>query len=280
MSNTRYARQIALFGQAGHDRLADSRMVLLGVGGLGMHVVQQLAYLGIRHWTLADSDTADDSNLNRLVGAFPHDVGTPKVHLAARLIESIQPGANVTPLEFDLPHHAITAAIDAADLVIGAFDKELPRLAAVDLCSQAGRAYVDLATEVISTAADDLVFGGRVVISHDGTGCLDCLNLIDQRELAREQMTPDLRQLHDRQYGISRNELGGSGPSVVTVNGVVASLATTEVMCLLTGLRPSQRQLTYRGDLGTVRRDSTRGRENCPFCERWRKVADAAADSR
>jgi molybdopterin-synthase adenylyltransferase len=276
MNDDRYARQIALFGQAGQERLADTHIVQLGVGGLGMHMVQQLAYLGIRHWTVADSDTADDSSLNRLVGALPDDVGTPKVRLAARLIHSVQADADVTPLEIDLPDDEIAAAVHTADLVIGAFDKELPRLAAVELCSLAGIPYVDLATEAISTTPSDVVFGGRVVIAHDGTGCLDCLNLIDQHELAREQMAPGLRQLHDRQYGISRADLDGSGPSVVTVNGVVASLAATEVMCLLTGLRQPQRQLTYRGDLGTVHRDSSRGRDECPSCKRWRKAAQVA----
>lgn len=267
----RYSRQIALFGQFGQDQITKARVVQLGVGGLGMHVVQQLAYLGVLHWTLADNDIVSTSNLNRLIGARPDDVDRPKVHVASRLVQAIQTDADVTAVAENLPADVITAALVNADLVIGAFDQELPRLTAIDQCSQAGVPYVDVATEVISTR-NNVVFGGRVVVAHDGHGCPDCLDLIDHHELAREQMAPALRQVHDDQYGIRHTDTGSSGPSVVTLNGVVASLAATEIMCLITGLRPPHRQLTYRGDLGTVCRDRTPGRMGCPFCKRWRNA--------
>lgn len=115
-----------------------------------------------------------------------------------------------------------------------------------------------------------MVFGGRIVIAGGGSGCLSCLDILDTAELAREQMTDEQRAVHDKIYGITRDELGGSGPSVVTLNGVIASLAATEIMCLVTNLRPPALQLQYRGDLGTVLRDRAAGREGCPFCLRWR----------
>ena len=108
--------------------------------------------------------------------------------------------------------------------------------------------------------------------------------MLDTRELARERMTDGQRRLNNAVYGVKRDALGSSGPAVVTVNSVVASLAATEIMCLLTGLRPAARQLTYRGDLGTVGRPRETGRENCPFCTRWRAAGQSrrgvTADSR
>lgn len=71
-------------------------------------------------------------------------------------------------------------------------------------------------------------------------------------------------------YDLERVVLGGSGPSVVTVNSVVASLAAAEIMCLSTGLRRAVRQISYRGGLGTVGRPRETGREDCPLCLRWR----------
>jgi len=106
------------------------------------------------------------------------------------------------------------------------------------------------------------VFGGRIVIAGHGAGCVSCLDVLDTRELARERMTDQQRQLNDVIYGLERDALGGSGPSVITVNSVVASLAATEVMCLLTGRGPPHLQLTYRGDLGTVgRAEGNRSRD-------------------
>jgi molybdopterin/thiamine biosynthesis adenylyltransferase len=208
------------------------------------------------------------------VGALPDDVGKPKVDIATRLIRSVQSDAEINALPLMFPDETITSAIQTAAVVIGAFDAELPRLRAIETCSLIGVPYIDLATEVISVGDTEVIFGGRIVIASDGQGCSNCLGLIDQRELAREQMPPALQRTHDQQYGISRRDLDGSGPSVISMNGVVASLAVTEVMCLLTGLRPPHRQLTYRGDLGVVHRNGALGRTECPSCTRWRKRID------
>jgi molybdopterin/thiamine biosynthesis adenylyltransferase len=226
----------------------------------------------VHHHTIADSDIVSASNLNRLIGATLDDIDSPKVAVAQRMISTIQPTAQVTALPVDLPDEAIATAIADATVVIGCFDRETPRLHATDLCSTVGVPYVDLASEILD-APSGPVFGGRIVIASDGTGCISCLDVLDTRELARERMTVEQRRINDAVYGVERDILGGSGPSVVTVNSVVASLAATEIMCLLTGLRGVARQLTYRGDLGTVGRPRETGRETCPFCLRWR-VAD------
>jgi hypothetical protein len=266
----RYRRQVSMFGEEGQNRIRTAHVVQMGVGGLGMHVVQQLAYLGVRRWTILDGDTVSASNLNRLVGAVPDDVGKPKIDVAARLIRSIQHDAEINALPVMLSAKSTVDAIQTASVTIGAFDAELPRLRAIDACSLSGVPYVDLATEVISVDKNsEAIFGGRIVISYDGRGCLDCLGLIDQQELAREQLPPALQHSHDKLYGINRRELDGSGPSVVSLNGVIASLAGVEVMCLMTGLRRPRRQLTYRGDLGVVLGGDESGRKDCPSCARW-----------
>jgi molybdopterin-synthase adenylyltransferase len=267
----RYARQIALFGEEGQRRIAAAHVAIAGVGGLGSHLVQQLAYLGVLKYTLADDDTVEDTNLNRLIGAVATDVGETKVAIASRLIKSVQPEASIVALTTRLPDATTPAAFASATVVIGAFDRETPRLALTDWCSTAGVPYIDVATDVIPTETGPQ-YGGRVVVAN-GQGCLSCLDLIDQTELAREAMTMEQRQAHDTIYGISKDDLAGSGPSVVTLNGVVASLAATELMCLLTGVRPPRIQLTYYGNLGSVRPSNDPGRDDCPFCLRWRTRA-------
>src|SRR6266851_5345750 len=116
--NDRYSRQIALFGEAGQQRLADASVVLIGLGGLGSHLAQQLAYLGVRRYTLVDGDTVGDSDLNRVIGATGDDVGILKAHVAGRLIHSIQPAADVRVVAEPAPHPAAEAALASATAVI------------------------------------------------------------------------------------------------------------------------------------------------------------------
>jgi molybdopterin/thiamine biosynthesis adenylyltransferase len=279
----RYDRQVRFFGALGQRRISDARIVMMGCGGLGMHVIQQLAYLGVQHWTLLEHDDVDETSLNRLISAVPGDVDTSKLAIAERLIRAVQPTADIDPIDGLLgdPELAerVTARVAEADLVIGCFDKETPRLRATELCSSLGVPYIDAATEIIDDKDNGLTYGGRVVAAGDGHGCVACLDVLDQRELTRESLTPQQQVEFDKAYGLDRGDLAGSGPSVVTLNGVVGSLAATEAMMLLTGLRAPVRQLTYRGHLGTVGRTMAEGHPDCAFCAHWRDHQPKFGDS-
>ena len=83
------------------------------------------------------------------------------------------------------------------------------------------------------------------------------------------------REQRDRSYGLTPEEAGDSGPSVVTINGVVASLACTEALMYLTGLRAPARQLTYLGQDSVVRKNNTESDPQCLYCTQWRNVREA-----
>ena len=97
MDEGRYSRNEALFGPEGQARIGGTSVMIVGLGGLGSAVAQQLAYLGVRRFLLIDADVVSLSNMNRLIGAHEADVDvTPKVAVAERIISAIQPTADVT----------------------------------------------------------------------------------------------------------------------------------------------------------------------------------------
>jgi molybdopterin-synthase adenylyltransferase len=67
--------------------------------------------------------------------------------------------------------------------------------------------------------------------------------------MARDSMSPEQRAADDEIYGIHLAALDRTGPAVVSINGVVASIAVTEFMVLVTGIREPITHLRYRGDL-------------------------------
>ncbi|MCH7584533.1 MAG: ThiF family adenylyltransferase [Acidobacteria bacterium] len=272
MDEDRYSRNVALFGEEGQHKIAATTVAIVGLGGLGSHAAQQLAYLGVVRYGLIDPDVITGSSLNRVVGALPHDVGskTPKVRSAQRLIKSVQPEANVDILMGRVTRSfedAAAAMIRESDVVFGCLDQELPRLFLTDLCSTFRTAYFDLATD--TGGEDENWFGGRVVYC-DGTRCLSCLDLLDQRSIRLEQMTEPELENERRLYGLGGNLLGGTGPAVVSVNGVVASMAVTEFMVHVTGMRQAAPQLVYRGDIPRVTLSKDVPRDGCPYCSKWR----------
>ena len=99
-----------------------------------------------------------------------------------------------------------------------------------------------------------------------GRGCPMCWNELDQEAVQLFFASPERRE-EDRQiYGIDRAALAGTGPSVVMLNGIIASLAAMEFVAFITGVRQPMPHLTYRGEMGTVHIPRERPKANCYYC--------------
>lgn len=218
----RYSRNVALFGADGQRKIAGCPVGIIGLGGLGSHVAQQLAYIGVLRYVLVDNDVVTESSLNRVVGAVEADAAaqTKKVQVAARTIESIQADATVSTIETTLEAEVALAHLTEIDVVFGCLDDDLARLLLTEACAMRSLPYFDLATDT-GDEGEQLWYGGRIVFAN-GNGCLSCLGLLDQEEIRRSRMTPHERQVDNRLYGVDRDALAGTGPAVVSLNGVVA----------------------------------------------------------
>lgn len=262
----RYSRNEGMFGANGQQAIARTAVAVVGLGGLGSHVAVQLAYLGTRKFALIDRDHVTESSMNRLVTADDTDVAaaTPKVQAARRRILAVNPHAEVRTVEADLDEPPASTALAGTAIVFGCLDSDLSRLQLTRLCSMLAAPLFDLATD-IDTTATPMTFGGRVVCC-TGTGCLVCLGVLDPEALARASLTAEQAVAYERIYGVQRTALDGTGPMVVSINGTVASLAVTEFIAYVTGLRPVNRHLVYYGHLAQIRRRDDQPEPDCYYC--------------
>lgn len=260
----RFDRNVRLFGAEGQDQLGKLTVAIVGIGGLGTHVVQQAALLGVGRFLLIDHETLDETNLNRYVGVYAADIGQPKVHLGARLVRMLNPTAIVEPIQAMLQSEAAFDAMRRADIIVGCLDTDGARLICIEVAAAAGKPYLDLASDILTEGA--ISYGGRMVFSFIGDGCLVCRNVLDL-DAARFELDPNAAAAHEAIYGVPRTDLRQhAGPSVVSINGVVASLAITELMLHVTGIRPARTELTYRAELGKVFTSADTAPADCYFC--------------
>ena len=264
MSSKRLDRNIRFFGKAGQDLIRGATCAVVGVGGLGTHVVQQASLLGVGGLNLIDDERLDETNLNRYVGVTRNDIGELKVDLGERLAHSIEPTIRVTKVPHSFVSDAGFAAIREADYVFGCLDSEGARLILNELCAAYSRPYFDLASDILPE--EDLNYGGRVCAAVDGGGCICCLEVLDQEEAGHDLEDAPVRADRKTIYGVDDAHVGRSGPSVVSINGVVASLAMTEFMVTTTGLREPQRLLTYYGTTGKVTARTGSQASDCWCC--------------
>ena len=260
----RYHCSTLLFGAEGQRRLSNISVAVIGTGGLGSPLIQHLSLLGVKRITSVDYDELDETNRNRFIGARHDDPvpGSPKVDLVNRMIQEINLEVESIALQCGLVSDEAFAAVQAADWVFGCFDKDGPRAILNELCSAYEKPYIDLASDVPEPG----IYGGRVCVSINSNGCLDCLGLLDRKEVRRYLETTGQREWEDKIYGIDRGTLETKGPSVSPINGVVASLAATEFMAAATGLRSPTRLQEYRGWQSKVVVITDAPRPDCLCC--------------
>ncbi len=206
----RYSRQIMLPGVdvAGQQQLLDSRVLVIGAGGLGSPVAMYLAAAGVGQLVLVDFDEVDLSNLQRQILHGSHDLGRPKVESARDTLEVINPEVAVTAINARLEGEALLAEVAKADVVVDASDNFATRFAVNDACVTAKKTLV-------SGAA--IRMEGQVSVFHNerpDSPCYRCLYR-DEGELSQ-----------------TCSENGVLAPVV----GIIGTIQATEVLKVLLGM--------------------------------------------
>jgi hypothetical protein len=204
-------------------------VVLVGLGGGGSHLVQQLAHLGVRRFTLIDFDRMADSNLNRLVGAHFDDIAAErlKTEIAKRLILAINPEAEITVINSRWQDAA--EAVQAGDVVFGCVDTYEDRAQLETECRRYLIPFIDIGMDV-HEGGEGFQISGQVILSMPGQPCMRCMGFITDEKMAIEAA----------KYG----NVGGR-PQVIWPNGLLASSAIGIFTDLVTGWSGQKDRLVY-----------------------------------
>ncbi|RQD68233.1 MAG: hypothetical protein D5R98_00100 [Desulfonatronovibrio sp. MSAO_Bac4] len=116
----RYLRNTPSLSMNKQILLAESRVFLIGLGGLGGYILEILARTGVGEFILADGDHFEESNLNRQILGTTESIGQSKAFEAEKRIKSVNPFCNARIIPEFLDHSALPALIQSTDLVIDA----------------------------------------------------------------------------------------------------------------------------------------------------------------
>ena len=123
MDNEISSRTRLLIGDEAMNRLAEARVIIFGIGGVGSWAAEALARAGVGHLTLVDSDEVAASNINRQLIALTSTVGQPKVDVMARRVADINPDCDVTAIrDVYSPENADRWNLEDYDIVVDAID--------------------------------------------------------------------------------------------------------------------------------------------------------------
>ena len=240
MIDERFNRQ-SFLGADSQRQIESAIVGLVGLGGGGSHIAQQLAHVGFLNYRTWDGDIAEDPNLNRLIGATESDVvaATRKTEVTRRLIKGLRASANID--SYNCRWQDNPEPLRGCDLIFGCVDGFSQRRE-LEACA---RRYliplIDIGMDVHSVGGEPPRMGGQVILSMPSGPCMFCLGFLNERVLAQE----------GERYGDA-----GPRPQVVWPNGILASAAVGIAVDLLTDWTRSLRDvvyLEYDGNKGTLK---------------------------
>jgi hypothetical protein len=264
-----FARQVLAFGEEGQAAISQVAVGVIGAGGLGSAIIEGLARIGVRHFTVIDPDVAELSNINRVSGMTLKDArtGLAKVEIASRAVRSIAREPKVTAVQASAFAPASIQHLKGCDIIVAATDNHATRM----LAQRIGAQYlipivsVGVNIEVGQDGALEDVSGEYAIALPGAAGwCLSCAHVYDAERAAIE-----LADATERRRWIQRGYIDGAdvkAPAVSHLNGVVANLALAEIHNLIAPFKTFVSYQTYnelRGELMpyTIERNPT-----CAIC--------------
>ncbi len=236
----RYSRQILLEDIAldGQQKLLGSRVLLIGLGGLGAPAALYLAGAGIGTLVLADDDDVHLSNLQRQILFTTDDIDQPKAQTTRQRLQQLNPDIEIISLQQRLQGERLQQEVALADVVLDCTDNMATRQAINAAC-------VSQNTPLITASAVGL--GGQMMVLTPpwAQGCYRCL-WPDDAEPERNCRTA-----------------GILGPVV----GIMGTLQALEAIKLLSGIDTERNTLRlFDARAGGWRHLALHRASNCPVC--------------
>ena len=246
----RYSRQVMLqeIGYQGQLKLKQSRVCVVGVGGLGNPITTRLAAMGVGKIRIVDRDVIELSNLHRQTMFDEDDVGQVKVETAAKKLRKLNNNVIIEELPVSINDYTALDAVDGCDVVIDALDSVNARYSLNRACIEKKIPFV--------TGAAVGVTGQTFTIVPNESACYYCLfPALDEDSMP----TCSIEGVH---------------PSILSIIG---GIEVSEAVKIITGKKPSLQDRVLHVDLENLIFNFTKVSkvEECSVCGSGKKQEKA-----
>lgn len=264
-----FDRQVRAFGPDIQRLLSRLRIGIVGVGGTGSCVLEQLIRLGVGTLVISDGEHFESSNVNRVYGSRVIDDTVAKIKIAQRLAADIGLGTKVELIDKPISYQSALKKFRDCDIVFGCTDDELGRSLLNSFAIYYHVPVFDMGVKIDSKEGVIRSIQGRVTTLMNGAACLHCRGRISAERIAAQakwEADPEGAQaLQDEGY---LPELGDPAPAVVAFTTAIAASAVTEFLHRLTGFMGHDRESTevlHLIDQTAVRTNKLAPQHDC-FC--------------
>jgi len=230
-------RQARALTVLGNRRLRNMRLAIVGVGGTGSPLAEQLVRSGISEVVLVDPDRLDDpSNVRRVVGSTTQDLGAQKVSIVGRHLRSIGFSTDIVEIGQDVRYEHVIRRVLDCDLIISTTDTQSSRALINQVAYQYWIPTIDVGLRVGTTSAGQ-ISGMPVEVRTllPATGCLWCRKYVLSSQAIYEENLPSAEQRALQDEGYVQG-VRGPQPSLTPLNSFAASVAFLTALRAYSGL--------------------------------------------
>jgi molybdopterin/thiamine biosynthesis adenylyltransferase len=262
-----FNRQVLAFGAEVQDLLKRLTVGVVGLGGTGSAVTEQLIRLGVGCLVVCDPQNFEKSNVNRVYGSGLSDEGRPKTEIAEELALDIGLATEVKPHQGSITDLHVAKAFRDCDVIFGCTDDEWGRAVLSKMALSYLIPVFDTGVMVDSENGVIKSVRGRITTLIPQSPCLFCRGAISGDTIAAEikyKFNPEEYESLKRE-GYAR-ELPGNAPSVIMFTSTVGSMAVSELLHRITGFMGDDRvstELLVRFDESKISRSTRISREGC-----------------
>jgi hypothetical protein len=268
-------RQVRALQRLGNARLRQLSIGVVGAGGTGSSVAEQLARLGVSAITLVDPDRLDTpSNLRRVVGSRPSDLheGLSKAEVVGRHLKEIGLSKDVMALTQDVRTQSATKALLDTDLVISTTDTHSSRAFLNQIAYQYWLPLLDVGARVgLKKSGEVSGMPVEVRVLLPDNGCLWCRGVLSADRI-REENLPAGERARLAAEGYVQG-LEGPQPSLASLNYFAASLTVLTAIRLYSGQPLVSQTFILDPWEQYVQTASDDVNPDC-ICHDWRGLAD------
>ncbi|WP_083385724.1 ThiF family adenylyltransferase [Methylomonas sp. LWB] len=230
----------AAFGHGLRQATNELHIGIVGLGGVGMAVIEPLVRAGFQNFTLVDFDRVEETNLNRLPSTHRRDIGRFKVNVASRLIAQAGRSVGSTTKVKVFTEDVYTAssrckrALQACDVILALTDNHLSRIECLQLALESGVVFLQGGVEILLDEQPKRLLA-EISGAELGRYCPICVGRLHPGQAsldARRYVGGEVWD-HAQQNGYVPDV---PAPSVMSINSMVAGTLVLELQRRISGL--------------------------------------------
>lgn len=244
-------RNARAFGNAGIEALHNTKVLILGTGGLGSAMAYLLSRLGFRMIAVYDRERIDETNINRFyfVSKPRSAIGRFKAGFVSKAMRAFNRFGKYRAINASIYNeHTASKAVKNADLIITTLDSDAPRLIACSLAARYGKPLVNVSNAIYLD--DNKKIKGAFsscqwfIPCEKKYPCLRCQGALDDKAIENELMSDRLKEMRRKAgYIVGTNE--SPNAQVIPINSAAAGIAAWEIALWASGLRAPTSWIHY-----------------------------------